>query len=792
MSLAKNKVVCLLLIIFFSVLVSTATFAVDKGDLRLIEKANLQPKRSSPQMEEEDDAPTGENMLKAKQAGDLEKAARIQAVLEEKAKRSWGRPADDQTFIEYSYPRPPLRGANAHKSLTWGNDVQITGGPVEGGISLASDTSGSLYAVRCSTWNDSAHACINVYKSTDAGESWSSVDKFATWPGSYSHPVILTERPSSRLYVLYLNSYHDGDIRMACHAQGGLWESFHDVKADADTITYFSACTDLGKGDHLMVVYQKEEMGDNTPDLYSVVSTDQGENWSTEVKITENGSHPDIAYGNDGYVYCVHEKTGGTDKEIAFIRSSDYGASWELGTGEYLTWDSYDNSYPKVAALHTLPADGAHVWVAYNHDWSTAKGDDTLEYHGTVAYFWCCPDSYGDDMFSVRFTPAWGYTLKSAQLMFYQSGSTGSNGVRVYVWNSDGQLPTTKVDSVDIDYGCIQWYPTWTTVDFSSKNITLSPVSDFHIGYRSLCNDTIAIISDEGEDPAGSECRTSEHWSGGWGTMCDDHGWGYNFFIRAVVEPAGTGIGLRYAYSTNSGVDWSKDHILADDPDYDVIACDLWVKPDETYNWINICYLEYGWIFVPPYTYIEVSNVYRGYTQPLYPTSWDPTRISDHRAAMSEDGREVCQGAYTGNQVCVFYAGKPYPGNFENLYFDNGAWTDAEDEVRGEEATPEFSLSANYPNPFNPVTRIQYTVGTQKAVHGSQFMVPSPVHTTLKIYNVLGQLVRTLVDKQQEAGTYEVIWNGKDENANEVSSGIYFYRLKAGDFVEARKMLLLK
>ncbi len=112
-----------------------------------------------------------------------------------------------------------------------------------------------------------------------------------------------------------------------------------------------------------------------------------------------------------------------------------------------------------------------------------------------------------------------------------------------------------------------------------------------------------------------------------------------------------------------------------------------------------------------------------------------------------------------------------------------------------------FELSQNYPNPFNPVTRIQYTVGSRqaplhtthgKAADGSQFIVHSPVHTTLTIYNILGQKVRTLVDELKSAGNHEVIWDGKDENAKEVTSGIYFYQLKTEDFTATKKMILLK
>jgi flagellar hook assembly protein FlgD len=71
-------------------------------------------------------------------------------------------------------------------------------------------------------------------------------------------------------------------------------------------------------------------------------------------------------------------------------------------------------------------------------------------------------------------------------------------------------------------------------------------------------------------------------------------------------------------------------------------------------------------------------------------------------------------------------------------------------------------------------------------------MVHSPIHTSLKIYNILGEKVRTLIDEPKRAGSYEVIWDRKDDKGKEMASGIYFYQLKAGDYTETKKMLLLK
>lgn len=102
-------------------------------------------------------------------------------------------------------------------------------------------------------------------------------------------------------------------------------------------------------------------------------------------------------------------------------------------------------------------------------------------------------------------------------------------------------------------------------------------------------------------------------------------------------------------------------------------------------------------------------------------------------------------------------------------------------EIHGsDEGRPsEFSLSQNYPNPFNPVTNIE-------------FSLPRVAHVRLDIYNIVGQKVRTLVDEEMEPGRYVADWDGKDEKGNSVSSGIYFYRMDAGDFSDIKKMLLVK
>ncbi len=86
----------------------------------------------------------------------------------------------------------------------------------------------------------------------------------------------------------------------------------------------------------------------------------------------------------------------------------------------------------------------------------------------------------------------------------------------------------------------------------------------------------------------------------------------------------------------------------------------------------------------------------------------------------------------------------------------------------------QYTLEQNYPNPFNPSTMIRYTL-------------PVSGRVAVRVYNILGQAVATLVDGTQSAGTYEVSFN-----ASALSSGVYFYRIESGSFEAVKKMMLLK
>ncbi len=124
----------------------------------------------------------------------------------------------------------------------------------------------------------------------------------------------------------------------------------------------------------------------------------------------------------------------------------------------------------------------------------------------------------------------------------------------------------------------------------------------------------------------------------------------------------------------------------------------------------------------------------------------------------------------------------PYQDSAQQLLNKILSWLSAEtgiDQLKLENVPDKYELEQNYPNPFNPTTMIRYHL-------------PQSDHVELSIFNLRGQKIKTLVDKSQSAGVYELIWNGRDHQGLPVASGIYIYRLVTKSFVNSNKLVLVK
>ena len=143
--------------------------------------------------------------------------------------------------------------------------------------------------------------------------------------------------------------------------------------------------------------------------------------------------------------------------------------------------------------------------------------------------------------------------------------------------------------------------------------------------------------------------------------------------------------------------------------------------------------------------------------------------------------------SYSSNSILDFGIGLGWEAL--NNYSPGGVWMiqaqmdnenalDIGDDLNGQ-LPNKFMLSQNYPNPFNPITNIHYDI-------------PEVSEVTLEIYNVMGQRVRTLVQGTHEPGRYQIVWNATNDFGQALSSGMYIYRIQAGDFVSVKKLVLMK
>lgn len=203
---------------------------------------------------------------------------------------------------------------------------------------------------------------------------------------------------------------------------------------------------------------------------------------------------------------------------------------------------------------------------------------------------------------------------------------------------------------------------------------------------------------------------------------------GGNYYMWYTEGPWGaiqSALRIKYAYSSN-GLEWTQT------PDHFVLEDSL-----QSQDWDKLLKL------APTILYNEDDNIYEMW--------YGGSKDDDH-----------------GYSIGYAWAENPL---------------DSTTQISDIEVFPrKYFLSQNYPNPFNPTTTIKYTIAEKSGVRSQTSEL-----VTLKIYDILGREVTTLVNKQQRPGNYEVIWD-----ANEFPSGIYLYKISAGKYKRTKKLMLIK
>ena len=128
------------------------------------------------------------------------------------------------------------------------------------------------------------------------------------------------------------------------------------------------------------------------------------------------------------------------------------------------------------------------------------------------------------------------------------------------------------------------------------------------------------------------------------------------------------------------------------------------------------------------------------------------------------------------------YINDPLVNELESILNDwkqRGLFKKPQSPASSKDIPLHFALYQNFPNPFNPVTKIRYQLAED-------------CHVTIKIFNILGQEIRTLVNENKKAGTHEIFWDGLNDIGNAVTSGVYFYKIEASNFMKIKKTVLMR
>jgi len=149
-----------------------------------------------------------------------------------------------------------------------------------------------------------------------------------------------------------------------------------------------------------------------------------------------------------------------------------------------------------------------------------------------------------------------------------------------------------------------------------------------------------------------------------------------------------------------------------------------------------------------------------------------------------KNGMHLLTGT-TSDAGTIFFQGNPGGlGRYEVFVGQN----DVNHSEKNGTLPQTFCLKQNYPNPFNDSTIITYAIPPLT----SDFQGLNTIRVALRVYNLTGQLVKTITDRQQKPGVYRVVWDGRDESGRKVTNGLYLYKLEIGNFVLMIKLILLR
>lgn len=554
------------------------------------------------------------------------------------------------------------------------------------------------------------------------------------------------------------------------------------------------------RGDTLYLVWQDNRNANY--DIWFSKSTDKGANWGPNIRVDHTGSsttdqkYPAIAVDWRGYIYVIWTdgRPNNTYTNIFFSKSTDGGQTF----GSDVKVSDYDH-YLGFFYWASIAIDYEHhyvfvTWVNNDGIWLTIRSSRSLDdgasfqssklvsswqgyyIHPSLVFdqknwilYVCYNSTYPTNkkIYCARSTD-FGYSWQSPVL----AGSDPSN--------SDKSLPSAAVDT------CGNLYVVWS--DYRNENWDIYFSKSTNLGQSFISpnikvNDDNTGITTQGSSSLQAfECGKlsvffSSFWpSNNWDIWSDisvDGGgsWGNDFSINSYTSNNQDPSTLVINQDGKLFCAWSDDRARLNYHDIystwlSLAACDapqLITPPDNDRGPINRQFIWHSVAGATSYhLMIEELNEEDSVKQ-----IFEDTVLTDTTCFIT--------GLFSRYHWRVagetIWATGPWSSKF--------TYTDVKDQNEYIAYPRQFSLFQNYPNPFNPETQIEY-------------VLPRNCQVKLIVFNILGQKVKTLVDEFQTVGYKTAHWDGKDDVGKEVASGVYFYMLKASDFSETKKMILMK
>jgi hypothetical protein len=459
--------------------------------------------------------------------------------------------------------------------------------------------------------------------------------------------------------------------------------------------------------------------------------------WQPDVRLTNNNSQSSTSFnnawciassGNSVHVVWFDNRDG--NWEIYYKRSSDGGTNW--GADTRLTYDVNNSTDPVIAVsgsdVHVVWEDNRDMFLKLYYKRSTDGGiswgaDTRLSEDSSVVY----NPSICVSGYNVHIV--WNDTRNGYQIYHKRSTDGGVNwGSDIRLTNGQGSTGTPTISSSNSVLHLV-WSDSWNGDGIHYKRSTNN-------GANWTADSELINAPSFNWQPniAVSGSLVNVVWA--------DHrnGWSNSE--------------IYYKRSTNGGLNWGDDIRLTNNltrslyPSVCVSGSEIHVV------WSDSCDVNYD-IFYKRSTDGGIN--------------WETdTRLTNNPAYSSRPSVSV-----SGSTVHVVWYDMR-DGNGEIYYKQNPTGNVIGINKIGINSPDKYSLYQNYPNPFNPTTNIKYQIINKKLV-------------TLKIYDILGKEVASLVNEKQLPGVYEVNWD-----ASQFPSGVYFYKLTAGDFSEVKRMVLIK